>query len=112
MINDEYLSGSYYQNGYSKEQNQNFAVEFDQITRKMLVVLDSGHSYSSKAMQDVVREYYNWILQFWTPDRESFKSLAMNYVLPTGYRDTYEGYREGLGKFVYDGICHFADNEL
>jgi hypothetical protein len=111
-MNDEYLSGSYYQNSFSKEQNQNFAVEFDQITRKMLVVLDAGESYSSAAMQDVVREYYNWILQFWTPDRETFKSLAMSYVLPTGYRDTYEGYREGLGKFVYDGICHFADNEL
>jgi hypothetical protein len=36
----------------------------------------------------------------------------MNYVLPTGYRDTYEGVREGLGGYIYAAVCYFADEEL
>ena len=36
----------------------------------------------------------------------------MNYVLPTGYRDTYEGGREGLGGYIYAAACYFADEEL
>ncbi len=112
VLNEDYVQGGYYQNNYTKEQNQQFAVQFDQITTKLAQALDSGESFSSEATQQLVQEFYDFTCQFWTPNREAWKSLAMNYILPTGFRDTYEGYREGLGKYVYDAICHYADTQL
>ena len=109
---DEIIQGSYYQNNYSKEQHQRFTAQFEQITQKMVAALCASESFASESMQQAVREHYEFTLQFWTPDAQTYKSLAMSYVLPTPYRDTYEGYREGLGKFIYDAVCHFADNEL
>jgi hypothetical protein len=112
-VNDQnFIAGSYYQNNYTQEQNNQFAVQFDAITLEMVEALDSGEGFNSEAMQSAVQKHYDFCLQFWTPNRESYKSLAMSYVLPTGFRETYEGYREGLGKYIYDAVCHFADTKL
>ena len=112
MNDQNFIAGSYYQNNYTQEQNNQFAVQFDAITLEMVEALDSGEGFNSAKMQDAVQKHYDFCLQFWTPNRESYKSLAMSYVLPTGFRETYEGYREGLGKYIYDAVCHFADNRL
>ena len=113
IMNDEsFVAGSYHQNNFSKEQNQQFAVQFDAITQEMVANLEAGLSYSSDEMQAAIQKHYDFCLQFWTPNRESYKSLAMSYVLPTGYNETYEGYRKGLGKYIYDAACHFADTNL
>jgi hypothetical protein len=112
-MNDEiFVAGSYYQNNYSKEQNQQFAAQFDALTLEMVQHLDAGLPFSSQQMQGAVQKHYDFCLQFWTPNRESYKSLAMSYVLPTGFNETYEGYRQGLGKYIYDAVCHFADTTL
>ncbi len=108
-MNDNYLHAGLYQNKYSEQENQQFAAIFDQITKKMVASMQAGESFDSQAMQQAVREHYEFCLRFWTPNREAYKSLAMSFILPTGYRDTYEGYAPGLGKYVYDAITHFAD---
>jgi hypothetical protein len=112
MKDESFVAGSYHQNNYSKEQNQQFAAQFDAITLQMVQHLDAGLSYNSHEMQQAIQKHYDFCLQFWTPNRESYKSLAMSYVLPTGFNETYEGYRKGLGKYIYDAVCHFADTNL
>ena len=112
MNDQSFTAGNYYQNNYTKEQNSQIAVEFDSITKQMVQHLDAGLGYSSSEMQQAVQRHYDFCLKFWTPSKESYKSLAMSYILPTEYRDSYESYREGLGKYIYDAVCHFADSRL
>jgi hypothetical protein len=112
MNDKSFIAGSYYQNNFSNEQNQEFAAKFDAITLEMVQHLKNGLSYNSVEMQQSVQKHYDFCLQFWTPNKESYKSLAMSFVLPTGFNETYEGYSEGLGKYIYDAICHFADTTL
>lgn len=112
MNDQSFIAGSFYQNNYSKEQNQQFAAEFDAITLEMVKHLEAGERYDSDEMQQAIKKHYDFCLRFWTPNRESYKSLAMSFVLPTGFNETYEGYREGLGKYIYDAACHFADTTL
>lgn len=109
---DQLITGSYYQNKYTREQNQQFTQEFEAITLKMVAALDADESFDSESMQLAVREHYEFCLRFWKPDRESYKALAMSFVLPTSYNETYEGYRTGLGKYVYEAMVHFADTNL
>jgi len=112
MDQNNFIAGSYYQNNYSNEQNQQFTKEFNAITEQMVSCLDQDLSADSAEMQQAVQEHYEFCRRFWQPDRESYKSLAMSFVLPTGYRETYEGFREGLGKYIYDAAVIFADKNL
>ncbi len=112
MNDQSFIAGSFYQNNFSNEQNQQFAAQFEAITLEMAQHLAAGLRYDSTEMQQAIQKHYDFCLQFWTPNRESYKSLAMSYVLPTGFNETYEGYREGLGKYIYDAACHFADTTL
>ncbi len=112
MDQNNFIAGSYYQNNYSNEQNQQFTIEFNAITEQMVSCLDQSLTADSAEMQQAVRKHYEFCLKFWQPDRESYKSLAMSFVLPTGYRETYEGFREGLGKCIYDAAVIFADKNL
>ena len=106
------IAGDYYNASYTAEQTRDYTAQFTAITQKMADALDAGVPAESDQMQAAVREHYEFCLQFWTPDREAFKSLALNYVLPTGYKDTYEEWRVGLGSYVYAAVCHFADTQL
>jgi len=112
MDQNSFISGSYFQNNYNQEQNSQFTAQFSAITEKMAANLDAGLSFDSVQMQSAVKEHFDFCSKFWQPDKETYKSLAMNYVLPTGYRDTYEGVRKGLGKYIYDAVIEFADKNL
>ena len=109
---DNLIAGSYYQNNYTNEENQQFALQFDAITQEMVSCLNSGLSPEDPRMQQQVKAHYEFCLQFWKPNRESYKSLALSYILPGPYRDSYEGYREGLGQYIYEAVVSFADREL
>lgn len=109
---DNLIAGSYYQNNFSHEENQQFASQFDAITKQMVSCLDQQLPAHSEPMQRAVRSHYEFCLKFWKPDRESYKSLALSYILPSPYRDSYEGYREGLGQYIYNAVVEFADREL
>ena len=101
-----------YQNNYSKEENQNFTAVFGELTQEFAKKLREDVSVSDETVQALVKRHYEFCLQFWTPTREAYKSLAMSYILPSPYRDSYEEVAEGLGKYHYDAICIWSDENL
>ncbi len=101
-----------YQNNFSKEENQNFTALFGELTQEFAEKMREDVSVSDEAVQALVKLHYEFCLQFWKPTREAYKSLAMSYILPSPYRDSYEEVAEGLGKYHYDAICIWADENL
>jgi hypothetical protein len=101
-----------YQNNYSKEENENFTQAFGNITQEFAAKMLEGISASDESVQALVKQHYEFCLQFWTPTKEAYKSLAMSYILPSPYRDSYESVATGLGKYHYDAICLWADENL
>jgi len=101
-----------FQNNYSKEENRNFAEVFGQITQEFAAKMAEAIPPSDDSVQALVRQHYEFCLQFWTPTKEAYKSLAMSYILPSPYRDAYEDVAVGLGKYHYDAICTWADKHL
>jgi len=88
-----------YANNYSKEERKKFTQVF-------------GDLASDIEVQELVKQHYEFCLQFWTPTKEAYKSLATTYILPSPYRDSYEEVAPGLGKYHYDAICIWADKNL
>ena len=84
----------------------------DQIGRAFAAKMAEGVHASDESVQELVKQHYDFILQFWTPNKEAYKSLAMMYILPSQYRDSYEDVAKGLGKYHYDAVCIWADKNL
>ena len=99
-------------NEYTEVENKTFAEQFGAITNAMADALTEGVAPTDPAVQDLIRQHYEFCLRFWTPTREAYKSLAMSYLLPSPYRETYEAIAPGLGKFHYDAIVIWADSHL
>ena len=101
-----------YQNNYSKEEEKKFTQVFSELTSKIAAKMAEGVNASDESVQALVKQHYDFILQFWTPNKEAYKSLAMTYILPSPYRDSYEEVAIGLGKYHYDAVCIWADRNL
>lgn len=101
-----------YQNNYSKEEEQKFTQVFGELTSEFAAKMAEGVHASDESVQALVKKHYDFILQFWTPNKEAYKSLAMTYILPSQYKDSYEDVAKGLGKFHYDAVCIWADKNL
>jgi hypothetical protein len=106
------IHSSQYQNSYTKEENQKFSQIFGELTQRFAEAMKNNLSPTDPLVQNLVKEHYEFCLQFWKPNRESYKSLAMSYILPSPYRDSYEEVAVGLGKFHYDAVIYWADENL
>lgn len=106
------IHATLYANNYTKQENQRFTEQFALITDAMATHLRAGISASDEPVQDLIRQHFEFCLEFWTPTKESYKSLAMSYLMPSPYRDTYESVEQGLGKFHYDAIVEWANRNL
>jgi hypothetical protein len=106
-----YHSGQYV-NNYSEAENKQFTAIFGQITEGFKDAMEKGLSSDHETVQDLVRQHYEFCSRFWKPDRESYKSLAMSYILPSPYQESYEAVAKGLGQYHYDAIVIFADKNL
>ncbi len=78
----------------------------------MAELMSNGVIASDPQVQAVVKKHYDFCAKFWQPTRDAYKSLAMSYILPSPYRDSYESVAEGLGQFHYDAIVIWADENL
>jgi hypothetical protein len=106
-----YHSG-HYVNNLSEAENKQFTAAFSQITEGFRVAMEQGLGAEDEKVQELVRQHYEFCLQFWKPDRDSYKSLAMSYILPSPYQETYEAVAKGLGQYHYDAMVIFADKNL
>jgi len=101
-----------YVHTYSREEEQQFGQVFGELTSEFAAKMADGVPASDESVQRLVQRHYDFILQFWSPSKQAYKSLALSYVLPSSYRDSYEAVSEGLGQYHYDAVCTWADNNL
>lgn len=103
---------SQFQNNFTKEENQNFTARFGEITSAMAAAQTSGLSVDDEQVQELIRQHYEFCLQFWTPNKTAYKALAQGYLLPSPYRDAYEAVNAGLAKYHHDAIVIWANKNL
>jgi hypothetical protein len=101
-----------YVNSYTETQNREFNASFAEITEGFRVSMLEGLAASDPKVQQLVKRHFEFCLQFWEPNRESYKSLALSYILPSPYQESYEAIARGLGQFHYDAIVIYADKNL
>mgnify|MGYP000125465330 CR=1 FL=1 len=101
-----------YQNNYSKEEEQKFTQVFSELTSEFAARMAEGAHASDESVQELVKQHYEFTLQFWTPNKLAYKSLALTYVMDPAFKATYEAYAEGLAKYIQTAINIWAEANL
>ena len=84
---------------------------FDGICRDLVAAMGKGESADSPVVQAIIRRHFEWMKQFWTPNRESYTGHSQMLV-DSQLREAYAKYDPGLPEFTAAGIRAFAELEL
>ncbi len=96
----------------SDEQQAQYRAQHDNIGRALGDLLANGADISDPVVQEWVGKHYEFVKQFWVPNRIAYKSLAVTYVMDPAFKATYEAYQPGLAAFVQKAINIWADANL
>jgi TipAS antibiotic-recognition protein len=62
-------------------------------------------------VQEVIRRHYEWLKQFWTPNRESYAGHSQ-LIVDSDLRKAYQVHHPQLPQFMAAAINVFAEREL
>ena len=96
---------------WTKARWEKSSAAFDQICTDLVKVIGRELPPDSSEAQNVIRRHYEWLKQFWTPNRESYAGHSQ-LIVDSDLRKAYEAYDPQLPEFTAAAIKVFAGNEL
>jgi DNA-binding transcriptional MerR regulator len=94
----------------SKKEWEDLKQEGDSITKELVNLMDKEPSDSE--VQKLIEKHFNWMTNFWTPNKESYKGLATSYVEDERFKKSYDKYAVGLASFLEKAMHIYADENL
>ena len=80
--------------------------------RAMVALIDAGKAPDDPEVLDAVDGHYQWICQFWTPNRESYKGLGELYTQDPRFRANYDKTDPRLAQYMLEAMTAYADARL
>ena len=97
---------------WTKSDWERFKREGDELNQAFVIALHKNLEPSSPEVQSLVRNHYNWVKYFWTPNKQTYLGLAQQYQENQEFRDFYEAYDPKLIDYLFAAMTVFADHEL
>lgn len=98
--------------GISEAKYNEYSAGHDHIAKNIASLMAGGHSVDAPEIQHWIGKHYEFVCQFWTPNRIAYKSLALTYTMDPAFKATYEAYETGLASFIQKAINLWADANL
>lgn len=98
--------------GVSEVKFNEYSAGHDHIAKNIAALMTGGHSQDSEQVQHWIGKHYEFVCQFWIPNRIAYKSLALTYTMDPAFKATYEAYEVGLAGFIQKAINTWADQNL
>ncbi len=83
--------------GWSKSNWDASKAEFAEICKELAKMIKNHLSHDSKEVQTVINRHYQWLKQFWTPNKESYAGHGQFIVGVWGAMEQ----KTGLRKFLW-----------
>ena len=96
---------------WTKEDWARTGAEWDGICRELVVLLEKGVKADDIKPQALVARHFEWLKQFWTPNRESYRGHG-RFLAESELRTAYDKYHPKLADFLGEGIAIFAERNL
>jgi DNA-binding transcriptional MerR regulator len=84
---------------------------FNAICQDLVAAMQHQQPAQSPAVQKIIRRHYEWLKQFWTPNRESYTGHGQMMV-ECDLRKAYEAHDPRLPEFAAAAMKTFAETEL
>ncbi|MCB0416187.1 MAG: MerR family transcriptional regulator [Bdellovibrionaceae bacterium] len=98
--------------GWKKEDYQDVAKEYDRLHRALTETLKAGAKAGDPQVQTLIREHYEVVNRFWTPDRTAYIGLGQLYCEHEHFRRMYDGYHPDLAPFLAEAMRVYAESHL
>jgi MerR family transcriptional regulator, thiopeptide resistance regulator len=96
---------------WTKADWERSSKEWNQICRGLVELMDQGFGSDSKEAQTWIGRHYEWLKQFWTPNRESYAGHG-EFLVASELRKAYDAIDPRLPEFIGEGILAYAEREL
>ena len=97
---------------YTEDQQAQYKAQHDAIANAIAEQKRKGSLYNEVDVQKLIADHYAFVKQFWTPNKQAYKSLALTYVLDPAFEATYESFEPGLAAYLKKAIEIWADQNL
>ncbi len=97
---------------YTEVQQAQYKAQHDAIANAIAEQKRKGSLYNEVDVQKLIADHYAFVKQFWTPNKQAYKSLALTYVLDPAFEATYESFEPGLAAYLKKAIEIWADQNL
>lgn len=97
---------------YTEAQQEQYKAQHEAIAKAIADQKRRGAQFDEVDVQKLIADHYAFVKQFWTPNKEAYKSLALTYVLDPAFEATYEAFEAGLAKYIKSAIEVWADENL
>jgi DNA-binding transcriptional MerR regulator len=98
--------------GWTKQDYEGVKEDYDRLHRALTDALTRGLKPDDKGVQELVKQHYNVICRFWTPNKEAYIGLGKMYCEHPDFRKLYDSHHPKLAEFLANAISVFAQNEL
>lgn len=96
---------------WSKEKWERTQGDFADICVQLVGIMEQGLPPECDEAQKQIRRHFDWICQFWTPNRDSYKGHCQ-LIVDSELRKAYTTHHIELPEFVTAGIEVFSNQEL
>lgn len=96
---------------WSKADWEKSSREWDAICRSLVETMRRNNEPSAPEVQKLVRRHFEWLKNFWTPDREKYAGHG-KFLAESELRQAYDKYDPKLADFLGEAIQVFATSEL
>ena len=78
----------------------------------LVELIDAGREPADAEVQDAISNHYQWITQYWTPNRESYTGLGDLYADDPRFRANFDKTDPRLAEFLRAAIAEYARTRL
>lgn len=86
--------------------------EGHQINLDLMVRIDAGDEAQASLVQVLVQRHYDWVCNYWTPNRDAYCGLAQTYMDNPEFRAFYDKYDPRLTDFLAAAMKVYAEANL
>lgn len=97
---------------WKKQDWERFKECGETLNQALAKAVKEGNAVDSDVVQQLIQQHYDWINNFWTPDRKTYKDLGKMYLEHPDYRFFYNRYYPDLVEFIVKAMNIYADKKL
>ena len=96
---------------WTKADWEKSGAAFAEICKDLVSAMEAKMPADSREAQEIIRRHYEWLKQFWTPNRESYAGHSQ-LIVDSDLRKADEAHHPQLPEFLAAAIKVFAEKEL